>query len=178
MSEEWPSYFTGRREHIHALGVISLSYSAGALHDKSVYPLDQLARFLRRDHLERVCLVRGQKKFGRPDRDEYHPVWPGKVMDADRSVRGQETPSRRRSIEDTLSTESKARSSFTRVTDFPTRRSARSHPSALNAGAARGGEGHLGVAQRWSMNATNQRSIKEPQGLGQSVASLRAECLG
>jgi hypothetical protein len=28
MTEEWPSYFTGRREHIHALGVISLSYSA------------------------------------------------------------------------------------------------------------------------------------------------------
>jgi hypothetical protein len=28
MTEEWPSYFTGRREHIHTLGVISLSYSA------------------------------------------------------------------------------------------------------------------------------------------------------
>lgn len=28
MTEAWPSYFTGRREHIHALGVISLSYSA------------------------------------------------------------------------------------------------------------------------------------------------------
>lgn len=28
MTEEWPSYFTGRRDHIHALGVISLSYSA------------------------------------------------------------------------------------------------------------------------------------------------------
>jgi hypothetical protein len=28
------------------------------------------------------------------------------------------------------------------------------------------------------LNATNQRSIKEPQGLGESVASLRAECLG
>jgi hypothetical protein len=28
MTEEWPSYFTGRREHIDALGVISLSYSA------------------------------------------------------------------------------------------------------------------------------------------------------
>jgi hypothetical protein len=28
MIEDWPSYFTGRREHIHALGVISLSYSA------------------------------------------------------------------------------------------------------------------------------------------------------
>jgi hypothetical protein len=28
ISEEWPSYFTGRREDIHALGVISLSYSA------------------------------------------------------------------------------------------------------------------------------------------------------
>ena len=27
MIEEWPSYFTGRRDHIHALGVISLSYS-------------------------------------------------------------------------------------------------------------------------------------------------------
>ncbi|MGC1776995.1 MAG: hypothetical protein WBB34_03555 [Xanthobacteraceae bacterium] len=25
---DWPSYFTGRRDHIHALGVISLSYSA------------------------------------------------------------------------------------------------------------------------------------------------------
>ncbi|WP_316172116.1 MULTISPECIES: hypothetical protein [unclassified Bradyrhizobium] len=28
MTEEWPSYLTGRRDHIHALGVISLSYSA------------------------------------------------------------------------------------------------------------------------------------------------------
>jgi hypothetical protein len=28
MTDEWPSYFTGRREHFHALGVISLSYSA------------------------------------------------------------------------------------------------------------------------------------------------------
>ncbi len=27
MTEEWPSYFTGPRDHIHALGVISLSYN-------------------------------------------------------------------------------------------------------------------------------------------------------
>ncbi len=28
MTEEWPSYHTGRRDHIHALGVIALGYSA------------------------------------------------------------------------------------------------------------------------------------------------------
>jgi hypothetical protein len=28
MTEEWPSYHKGRRDHLHALGVIALSYSA------------------------------------------------------------------------------------------------------------------------------------------------------
>jgi hypothetical protein len=28
MTEEWPSYHRGRRDHIHALGVIALGYSA------------------------------------------------------------------------------------------------------------------------------------------------------
>jgi hypothetical protein len=28
MAEEWPSYHKGRREHLHALGVIALAYSA------------------------------------------------------------------------------------------------------------------------------------------------------
>lgn len=27
-AEEWPTYHSGRREHLHALGVIALSYSA------------------------------------------------------------------------------------------------------------------------------------------------------
>jgi hypothetical protein len=28
MTKEWPDYHTGRREHVHAVGVIALSYTA------------------------------------------------------------------------------------------------------------------------------------------------------